>query len=447
MGGLSIDGLVTGLDTSNIINQLLEVERVPQRRLESRKAEIQKIIDAFQAVNERFQKVRDTADALASVTGWGDKTVTSSDETLATASVASGAANTSLSFSITGLAATHTLVSGSTVAGTTAVVADGSDFTVNGVTITAAEYGGGTLQEVVAAINNADAGVRASTVQVSEGNYRLQLTAEDSGALGTFSVSGSGLTAALGAFGIVSQGADAEITVGDGPAAYQVTSSSNTFTDVLPGVSFTVHALGNATVTVGDDAEAIADKVEAFVTAMNDAQSYIATRSAYNSASKTGGLFQGSSLPTNLRNDLSRALIDPVLDSSHVGASVGISTDRSGTITFDREAFISAYEADPQSVQAFFVANGTGTEDDGIAERVSLMAEAATRLNTGRIATAVEGRRNEISTIDDRIEDWDLRLEVREVALRRQFAGLETTLSRLQQQGQWLNGQLAGLLS
>lgn len=446
MGGLSIDGLVTGLDTTNVIKQLLDVERAPQRRLESRKAEIQKVIDAYQAVNAKFQTVRTTADELATATGWSARTATSSDDALVTASATPGAINTSLSFSIAGLAATHTLVSGSTVAGTTTVVADGSDITVNGVTITAADYGTGTLQEVVAAINDADAGVRATAVQVSAGNFRLQLTAESSGAAGTFTVGGSGLTAALGAFGIVSEGADATITVGTGPAAYQVTSASNTFTDVVPGVSFTVKALGDATITVEDDVEAIADKVAAFVTAMNEAQQSIASRSGYDAAAKKGRVFTGSSLPASLRNDLSRALIDPVLDSSLVGASVGIETDRTGTITFDRAAFIAAYEADPASVQSFFVANGSGTADDGIAERVSLMAEAATRLNTGRIATAVESRRTEIGTIENRIDDWDLRLEIREVALRRQFSTLETTLSRLQQQGQWLNGQLAGLL-
>ena len=33
MGGMSIDGLVTGLDTSTLIRQLMQAERAPQRQL------------------------------------------------------------------------------------------------------------------------------------------------------------------------------------------------------------------------------------------------------------------------------------------------------------------------------------------------------------------------------------------------------------------------------
>ena len=62
MGGLSIDGLVTGLDTAGIIEQLLAVERAPARRLEAKKVDIKKTIDAYRELNTRFKAVRDAAD-------------------------------------------------------------------------------------------------------------------------------------------------------------------------------------------------------------------------------------------------------------------------------------------------------------------------------------------------------------------------------------------------
>ena len=37
-GNLSIDGLISGLDTTDLINQLMEVERIPITQLEARKA-------------------------------------------------------------------------------------------------------------------------------------------------------------------------------------------------------------------------------------------------------------------------------------------------------------------------------------------------------------------------------------------------------------------------
>lgn len=447
MGGLSIDGLVTGLDTAGIIRQLLEVERAPANRLQSQKSSLQKIIDAYRELNTKFTSVRDAADDLTSAVDWQEKFAFSSDEAVVSAKVTGTPTSGSLTFDVTSLAATHTVISGSSFASTDTNIAGGNDFTINGVTITAADYGTGTMTEVVNAINNADAGVTANAVQTSPGQYRLQVTSKTGGADGAFTVDGAGFDTAMGGFGVVDQGADASITVGTGPGAYTVTSSTNTFADVMPGLSFTANALGKATVTVQADSEAIADKVEDLVTKMNDVVSYIATRSKYDADKNTKGLFVGKSLPIDLRNDLTNALIDPVSGSSLVGASVGIETDRNGKISFDREKFLEAYESDPAAVEAFFSANGAGTADDGIAERASVLAEAVTRLNTGRIANAISSQESRIDTIDDRLASWDIRLELRETALRRQFSNLETTLGRLQQQGQWLNGQLAGLLA
>ncbi len=446
MGGISVSGLVSGLDTNNIIRQLLDLERQPVTRLETRRTDIQNTVKSYKELNTRFQTLRDTADDLTTSLDWIARKATSSDEAVVTTSVSGTPINGSVSFSVTALAAAHSVVSGSTVAGTDAVVADGSDITINGVAITAAEYGSGSLAEVVAAINGADAGVSAAAVQVSPGNYRLQLTAQESGADGAFTVDGTALTGALGAFGVVTQGANAAITVGTGPSAYSIESATNDFVDVLPGLTFTAKSLGSATITVENDGEALADKVEALVTAMNDVSKYVLDRSKYNNTSETAGVFLGQSMPNRLRDDLVNALIDPVTGSSLVGAGVGIETDRNGTISFDREAFLEAYAADPAAVEAFFGKGDVAdTADDGIAERLSLLAEEATAINTGRIAVAIEGRESEIRTINSRIDNWDVRLELRETALRRQFGNLETSLGRLQQQGQWLAGQIAGL--
>jgi flagellar hook-associated protein 2 len=57
----------------------------------------------------------------------------------------------------------------------------------------------------------------------------------------------------------------------------------------------------------------------------------------------------------------------------------------------------------------------------------------------------IAGREEQIRQLGQQIERWDVRLELRETALRRQFSNLESTLGRMQQQGQWLAGQLASL--
>jgi len=50
-----------------------------------------------------------------------------------------------------------------------------------------------------------------------------------------------------------------------------------------------------------------------------------------------------------------------------------------------------------------------------------------------------------ISSLNDQVSEWDVRLELRRTALQKQFSGLEVALGKMQQQSSWLAGQLAGL--
>jgi len=444
MGGMSIDGLVTGLDTSTLIQQLLNAEKAPQRQLQAKQADLRSMVKVFTELNTKFKAIADAAAELSSATDWAKRAVTSSDDKVVTAKVTGTPAPGTLTFEVTSLAATQTDISNNGVRSAD-LVTDGTDLVVNGVTVAAASYGGGTLAEVAAAINGADAGVVATTVQVNPGQYKLQLSATESGAAGAITVSGGGLATTLGGFAEVTAGADASIKVGTGTGAYTVSSSTNTFADVMPGLSFTAVSTGSATVTVSTDAEGLADSVQALVDAMNDVQSFIADRSKYDSASKKGGVFLGESMPARLRTQLQNALIDPVSGSTLVGKDLGIETDRYGKVSFDRSKFLAAHASDPAKVEGFFGANGAGTGDDGVAERLSQLATEATRLNTGTISSFIAGREDQIRLLDDQIERWDVRLELRETALRRQFSAMETALGRMQQQGQWLAGQLASL--
>lgn len=123
--------------------------------------------------------------------------------------------------------------------------------------------------------------------------YRLQFSASATGAASTFTV--DGLDPVLGGTVVTAVGADARITIGEGAGAYAVTSPSNSFADVLPGV--TVRAVSASvnpvTVTVDGNADALADKVSALVDAANAALAEIAAKSAYDTKTNKGGPLTG----------------------------------------------------------------------------------------------------------------------------------------------------------
>jgi flagellar hook-associated protein 2 len=117
---------------------------------------------------------------------------------------------------------------------------------------------------------------------------------------------------------------------------------------------------------------------------------------------------------------------------------------------FDEAAFDQAYAADPAATAAAFtIAPTTGptTAENGWAARVAAVAKAASDSDDGTITTAINGRNTTIDRLQDSIDDWDLRLDLRRTTLSRQFTALETALSTLKSQGDWLAGQLASLSS
>ena len=86
--------------------------------------------------------------------------------------------------------------------------------------------GTGTLDELVAGVNQAGTGVTATKLALGNGVYRVSLASADTGTGSTFTL--SNLTAAT----TPTPGQNAKITV----AGDQIDSPSNTFTDLLQGV-------------------------------------------------------------------------------------------------------------------------------------------------------------------------------------------------------------------
>jgi flagellar hook-associated protein 2 len=64
---------------------------------------------------------------------------------------------------------------------------------------------------------------------------------------------------------------------------------------------------------------------------------------------------------------------------------------------------------------------------------------------TTNIKSIILNRNNEISTINDQISNWDVRLAARREALQKEYSDLEVALGKLKDQSNWLAGQLAGL--
>ena len=386
---MPIDGLVSGLDTNSIIDGLMKAERGPVELMTARKTAAQAAVDAYKSVQTKLAAVSTASAALERASGWTLRTATSSNPALASVTTADGATISGLQFTVDRLASTHGVATATNSPATSTVVASGGSIGITiGSTVHNIAVGTGTLAEVADAINSAGIGVKAATVNTGSG-YRLQLTAVTSGAAAAFSVS-SGLDLATV---VTTQGNDAQLTIGTGPGAYSITSATNGFANVLPGVTITAKGTGSEVVTVDvkRDSEGLAKKIQTLVDTVNSALAEIKTRTAYDPSSKTASSLAGDAAARRVTQSLTRALSD-VVSQSTLGSPglAGISLDRNGKATFDSAKFTAAYAADPAAVERLFVQGGTSTGDVTFlsagsravgGERSVVVTQAAARAN------------------------------------------------------------------
>jgi flagellar hook-associated protein 2 len=242
----------------------------------------------------------------------------------------------------------------------TATIADGlSTGTVKGNNVST---GDGSLATVVGNINAASAGVTATAVQVGLNSYRLQLTSNTAGALSGENIDAAAFNDNVGGFLTLTAAADAQVTVGTGAGSYAVTSSSNTVTGLLPGVTVNLKQQSTdlITVTVNRDDASIADRVQAMVDAANQVQSTVAQLTQYDPSSNTASPLTGDAAASRLMGSLTNALIGSVPGATPASPGLaGVSIDAKGKFTFDRSKFLTAFDADPQGVTRLFAQGGT----------------------------------------------------------------------------------------
>jgi len=191
MSVFRIDGLASGLNTTEIIEKLLAIERRPIQRLQGRKVEIEARRDAWRDLGTRLQNLASALQPLLSRATTVAYTVKPSDSTPPfTATASSSAVPGSYSILVSQLATSTVARSGSAIGADidpNALLKDGNyrtaitagSFSINGVSISV-DPTADSLSDVIDRINQSGAGVTASLVTV-DGRARLHLEANTAG--------------------------------------------------------------------------------------------------------------------------------------------------------------------------------------------------------------------------------------------------------------------------
>ncbi len=449
MPSVSVTGLASGVDTGAIIASLMAVERRPLSVLQGRADLAAARVAGFEGIRTRLEGLRTAGDALRAPAVFAPRPIaTSSDSARVSATAGSGAVQASFAVAVSTLARAH--VTTQSTAMTAAAASDTLHLNAGSGPVDVAIGIGDTIATIASKVNGAGAGVTAAVVE-----GKLRLTAASSGTAHAISVTSDGSLAANLDLTTTLAAQDAQFTV-DGVAHVR---SSNTVTDVVPGVTLSLRgATAGGSVTIASDPAAvdvdgIVAKARTFVTSYNDSvdalRRAVAERPERGGPPARGALF-GDDLTTGVLARLNRAVHDPVaglVSGSNQAAAVGISTGAStgalasealsGRLVLNEQKLRDAIAADPGSVEALL----SGDDPLGVVGRVQSVVAGLTG-SAGSIAGRITSESASAAGYRASIEQASIRLGQREDRLRSQFTAMERTLGQLRDTQSRLGAQL-----
>ena len=363
---LSIDGLVTGLDTTTIISGLLDIQQRQIDTLGARRTEILAKQGAYSGLEARLLSFRGSLSRLTSIqtTALQDKVVSSSDESIVQAAASDDAVVGTYRLRVDALAASHQVATSGFESLTTELGT--GDFTIQvgesaSETITLDETNN-TVEGLVDAINSSGAAVTASVINDGSDNpYRIMLTADETGESNEISVSSTlsgGEAVSFDFDNPVQAASNAQVTFGSGAGAISVTSEDNRVEDLIVGVTLNLQNADpdqDITLNVGQDVEGGVEAVSAFVSAYNEFVGHLNEQTQFNAETQVAGLLLGERSVQSISDELSLALssVIPGLDSNANRLSaVGITFGDRGDLKLNEGQLRDALNGDVEGVTA-----------------------------------------------------------------------------------------------
>ncbi len=364
-----VSGLVSGIDSAAIIDSLIGAARVPTTQLERKGAIAQAHVDALRSLNLKLLSAQLDFGSLNHASTFQNRVVSSSSAAVSATALSSAQPGTyqvniigvatANQLATAGQASTNSLLGAGTVS---LQVGSGATSTVT------IDQANSSLAGIATAINAANLGVTASVLNDGSASpNRLVLTSTSTGLASAITVSGTGaLTSLFATTTTVAAPADAQVQIGSGAGAITITQSSNTFSSVVPGVTFTAtQPASNVVLTVGNDVSAAKTAVTAFVTSYNTAKQYLSDNATYDSATKKSGILFTDNDVLQRFNDLTAALTGPVTGAvAGFGSlqSIGIAIDpQTGHLSVSDSTLTAALTSSPDAVGKLFANSGTSS--------------------------------------------------------------------------------------
>lgn len=348
----SIDGLVSGLDTTSIIEGLVSLQQSQVDRLNARKSVIQTEQAAFQSIEARIIGLRSTMNSLNRSSGavFDQSQATSSNEDLMTVSAGKDASPGSYVVRVNSLARAHQLGSQSISTDSTRLTTGTVELRVGDrpTTTVTLDDSNNTLSGLVEAINTQSDDVSASVVfdQANNGN-RILLTSKHTGASNEISITNNLAAASDGLVRpdfsgpAVQDAANAQLQLGSGAGAIVAEYDTNSIDGLIENVTLNLTSADpnkDVVINVDKDTEAASSAIREFVDEYNSLISFIDEQTEFNPETSLGGPLLGNRNVSNIKNQLGAMVTEavPGLNGTlNRFSQIGVEIDFTGKLTVD----------------------------------------------------------------------------------------------------------------
>jgi flagellar hook-associated protein 2 len=442
---LQVTGLASGLDTSKIVSQMMDLQTRPVTALQTQQQKLTARNTQLTSIQQALKKVNDDALALLDPRVYrGTQKATTSDPTRVSATTTTGAGVGGYQVAVTQLAnAAQRTFSFTSPASDGTITIDGHDTSVKT---------GGSVYDLVDAVNNDQS---ATVYAAATDSGTIVLSNRSTGDTGASFIRVAGAGGALTEQPArAKQGQDATYSV-DGVSG---SSSSNIVTGAIPGVTLTLTGVtstsGPVTVNVSApaaDSSKVESAISQFITDYNAALSTIQTQLSQkpSSSDSTQGTLYGDNqlkgLLSSMRSLMYKAgagLPTGIASMADIGLGTGAASsggpsagELAGNLTLNTATLEAVLKTNPTGLQKV-----VGTWANDLASLVNTHSGRG-----GTIDIRLAGDNRQVASLTRRISMMQSALDDKQNQLTRQFAMLEAALQGNQSTSSWLTSQIAAL--
>lgn len=483
---ITFSGLATGLDTDKIVTDIMALERAPLEKLTAKKTSEATRLKAYGQFKEKLDNLK-TAVADMTITSQVRSTSVSLSSEDSFTATSTGGAIGSYKVSVAQLSQVQKTITRGFSSNTEAVLGTGSisikilPETPGGIKEITVNAENNSLLGIMASINalTEKTGVQASIINdgTKDNPYHLVFTGKDAKTSFTIDTTKLGLESPgdidFGSNNV--QDAQRAVAIIDG---ITVVSDTNTINGAISGVTLNLNSV-DAIITEGEgtppdwttrpvyestkmdvksDTGALKEKITSFVSAYNEAMDWILSGYAeFGGSSEVptveegskeeavlGSVLRGDSTINSMKRQLQNVLTGAVKNSGkfHILSEIGISTNMNGTLSQNNTDLDKALDKNFDDM--VYLLSGDDTTG-GVMKNFNSLLLDLTSSSKGMYAVKKKAYDSGIKRFDSQIDQMELRLTKREAILRSQFTAMESLVSSLNAQGDFLTQQMDAL--